>query len=431
MSSFGDWLRRHRMAPLQKLFMLPITAMGYGTLDEIPTPHALRYINASIFWSLLKTGLHVPQGWPKRFVGGFGSMWQQVADQLDVEYETETVSVDRSDGVRIVTEHRGSAAAATSTGWFWRCHRATPSLPRRHRHRANPLLTGHDPLQPLRRGHRHRRELQLVGGQHPAASSPRQRQLATPRRHPVHLRQAVEKRRPHPLLRPPRRRGGSRRRARDRMEATLKLSSEGSPATRWRQWEDYADWPRYFPRVSIDDMASFGGGPGWYDQVEAIQGDNHTYLCHGVVSFELVERVMRYALAISSTIDSGEVPMSCGNCGAESGAGGRVLPAVRVEARQGCTAHAVGRRASATDAPLLRPGRLDRALDRVDPEDLQLAIARFQDMCGRLVHDVGGHAAKTMARTAASSTSATRSSTRTIPSGPSWPPSRSSRSCPA
>ena len=61
------------------------------------------------------------------------------------------------------------------------------------------------------------------------------------------------------------------------------------------KWKDYADWPRYFPRVSLADMASFDGGPGWYDQVEALQGQNHTYLCHGVLSFELVERVARYA----------------------------------------------------------------------------------------------------------------------------------------
>lgn len=73
MVPFATWLAAKRMKPLQKLFMIPITAMGFGTLDEIATPHALRYINARRFISMLLTGLNVPQRWPKRFTNGFGN----------------------------------------------------------------------------------------------------------------------------------------------------------------------------------------------------------------------------------------------------------------------------------------------------------------------------------------------------------------------
>ena len=82
---------------------------------------------------------------------------------------------------------------------------------------------------------------------------------------------------------------------RARMKSDSRLSSRGDPSTRWDDWYYYADWPNYFPRVSLADMTSFDGGAGWYDQVETLQGRNGTYVCHGILSFELVESVMRYA----------------------------------------------------------------------------------------------------------------------------------------
>ena len=82
---------------------------------------------------------------------------------------------------------------------------------------------------------------------------------------------------------------------RSRMESDSHESTRHDPSTRWIGWLSYADWPSYFPRVSLADMTSFDGGAGWYDQVESIQGHNDTYLCHGILSFELVELVMRYA----------------------------------------------------------------------------------------------------------------------------------------
>ena len=66
---------------------------------------------------------------------------------------------------------------------------------------------------------------------------------------------------------------------RARMEADSRLSTKDAPDARFGEWKNYADWPRYFPRVSLDDMSSFRGGAGWYDQVEALQGQNNTYLC--------------------------------------------------------------------------------------------------------------------------------------------------------
>ncbi|WP_426574504.1 FAD-dependent oxidoreductase [Aquihabitans sp. McL0605] len=296
MVPFGPWLRSHKMAPLQKLFSLPITAMGYGPLDEVPTPHALRYLNASIFWSLLKTGLHIPQAWPKRFVGGFGSMWQVVADQLDVEYDTTTISVARAETVRVVTERGGErqtrefdrlilamppsdalgfldateaeqALYAEETVLYNRYVVATANVTGFPWWVVNELQPGLDdtPAWPEQDGH------PFIFGQ--------QWEHAELTLFYAPIATDV---------------------GRDQIEAQMKADAVKSgrtadPPMTWGTWQDYAEWPRYFPRVSLADMESFDGGPGWYDQVEAIQGDNHTYLCHSVLSFELVERVARYA----------------------------------------------------------------------------------------------------------------------------------------
>ena len=82
---------------------------------------------------------------------------------------------------------------------------------------------------------------------------------------------------------------------RARLEEVSNISTAGHPDSVFGQWQCSADWPSYFPRVSIPDMAGFQGEIGWYDQVETLQGQHHTYYCHGILSFELVELVMRYA----------------------------------------------------------------------------------------------------------------------------------------
>ena len=295
MVPFGDWVRAHKMAPLQKLFGLPITAMGYGTLDEVPTPHALRYINASIFWSLLKTGMHIPQGWPKRFVGGFGSMWQTVADQLDVEYETTTLAVDRTAGVRITTECRGEQ----QTRDFDRLVLALPPSDALDFLDATPAEKAlYDPGT-IRYNHYVVATAtvtefpwwvvnELQPGPDDTGTWPDQDG------HPFIFGKQWEDA-DLTLFYAPIGADVDADQIKERMQADAELSGRDTPDMRWVGWQDYADWPRYFPRVSLEDMASFQDGPGWYDQVEAIQGENHTYLCHGLVSFELVERVVRYA----------------------------------------------------------------------------------------------------------------------------------------
>jgi predicted NAD/FAD-dependent oxidoreductase len=303
MTFFGPWLREHKMAPLQKLFSLPITAMGYGELDDVPTPHGLRYINASIFWSLLKTGLHIPQGWPKRFVRGFGSLWQDVADQLAVEYETKTVAVERGDVVRVTSEHQG----VRQTREFDRLVLALPpsdALDFLDATDAERALYAPDTIRynhyVVATTYVERFPWWVVNTLQPGPDDTPK--WPEPVGHPYIFGQQWHHARLTLLYAPIGADVGPDE-VWSQMEQDLELSIRDHPESGLIRrpgsdaatWKDYADWPRYFPRVDLADMASFRGGAGWYDQVEALQGENHTYLCHGIVSFELVERVMRYA----------------------------------------------------------------------------------------------------------------------------------------
>ncbi len=47
--SFKDWLAGNRLLPLATLFEFPITIMGYGRLEEIAAPYALRYMSLRTF----------------------------------------------------------------------------------------------------------------------------------------------------------------------------------------------------------------------------------------------------------------------------------------------------------------------------------------------------------------------------------------------
>ena len=298
MVAFGPWLRDHRMAPLQKLFMIPITAMGFGTLEEIPAPHALRYINARRFASMLMTGMKIPQHWPKRFTNGFGSAWRTVAGQLNVEYETVPTRVVRSvDNVSVTTAVRGDEQAPRVFDHLVIACPPNVALGFLDGTETEKELFGGDTIKFNRYSVTTARDTKfpwwvvntLTANPHddggtfpPKNGSP---YIFGKQWHESELNLYYAPL--EPTL------GNPQREAKIREVSDLSLPA-GSTST-LHEFIDFADWPQYFPRVDIADMAGFRGSVGWYDQVEALQGQNRTYYCHAVLSFELVELVMRYA----------------------------------------------------------------------------------------------------------------------------------------
>jgi len=53
--SFAAWLADNHLAVLTPMFEIPITAMGYGALAEIPAPYALKYMSPKTFLDMISS----------------------------------------------------------------------------------------------------------------------------------------------------------------------------------------------------------------------------------------------------------------------------------------------------------------------------------------------------------------------------------------
>jgi hypothetical protein len=96
---FFDWLQKHRLEPLQTLFEAPITIMGYGYLHEIPAPYALKYMSPRTFIALALKAFPLTKRWypwPKRFVLGFQRLWEVVSWELNVRHDVEIREITRT-----------------------------------------------------------------------------------------------------------------------------------------------------------------------------------------------------------------------------------------------------------------------------------------------------------------------------------------------
>jgi hypothetical protein len=107
--SFKDWLVAHRLMPLATLFQFPITIMGYGQLDEIAAPYALRYMSVRTFLPMVfgrPPVSWIVGNWPRRFDDGFQRLWERVAWRTNVRLNVDVKQVDRSpEGIRITMEY--------------------------------------------------------------------------------------------------------------------------------------------------------------------------------------------------------------------------------------------------------------------------------------------------------------------------------------
>lgn len=98
---FAQWLSEKKLSCLATLFELPITNMGYGYLDDIPTAYALKYITIDTFTTLVTYGAQLPLGWPKRFVDGFQRFWERISWGLTIRTNINIKSIQRGATIRV------------------------------------------------------------------------------------------------------------------------------------------------------------------------------------------------------------------------------------------------------------------------------------------------------------------------------------------
>lgn len=98
--SFGEWLRTHRLEDLRRAFEIPITAFGYGSLEEIAAPYALKYATIRGFISLLLAATPCAGLLPRwlaiqYFSHGYQHLWERLSSDLDVRLRVDVRRVRR------------------------------------------------------------------------------------------------------------------------------------------------------------------------------------------------------------------------------------------------------------------------------------------------------------------------------------------------
>jgi predicted NAD/FAD-binding protein len=279
--SFAAWLEDNNLALLTPMFEIPITAMGYGALDEIPAPYALKYMSPKTFLDMIFFGLGLRPRWPKRFVDGFQPLWEKVAARLDVRLNVNVRSIERSSIIRVLTESGGRSEDMEFDNVI---------VSSAHGSRALTTFLKLSPDEAL-----------LFD-----------KVVVNPFVVTTHVVKTM--RVPHRII------------------FVCPAPKFGLPCAMTQQFEDNAYW-QFYSRVDRDykpeasdilsavkrTIAHLGGSvaendvhtltlwdyfphvdahaiaDGFYDRLEAMQGERGTYYCGGLLAFELVEQVVRYS----------------------------------------------------------------------------------------------------------------------------------------
>jgi hypothetical protein len=298
---FLEWLHAHDLECLQAFFELPITVMGYGYIDEIPTPYALKYIGLRTFIAMCIKALPLTSWWPwpKRFCLGYQWLWQTVARELNVWLNIDIKAITRRDdgrcSIRYTHREQNLHDERSETDEFFfdhlilACPLSTDVLAR--------FLTLSDEENALFCQIQTfaycmtslKVELPGLPSDYAMATIPLTR-IGTPwaitkQADTSNFIQFYTRIDPSDL----RDDEMTRTAALDEVYALIKRLGGDLDTIDDDAWHSFDRWP-YFKHV---DAAAFRAG--FYDRVEGLQGRQHTYYLGGLLDFELVERILRYS----------------------------------------------------------------------------------------------------------------------------------------
>ena len=108
---FLSWLKTQNLMALSSLFQFPITIMGYGKLEDIATPYALRYMSLRTFFPMIFGSLCFVRwtigSWPRRFTLGFQRLWERVSWSTNVRLNVNITHIERGEKITIQFEYPG------------------------------------------------------------------------------------------------------------------------------------------------------------------------------------------------------------------------------------------------------------------------------------------------------------------------------------
>jgi Flavin containing amine oxidoreductase len=274
--SFQEWLTAHDLAALAPMFEIPITIMGYGYLDEIPAPYALKYLSLATYWNLVVASLDLPRSWPKRFVNGFERLWDALAHHIDIRRGVTITSIERNGTIEVRIE---GATALEFDYLFLACPLDVHTLDR--------FLRLSDEEAGLFK--------RITNNKYVVTSYA----IAD-----LHLPQRIVGMWPIPEMGVPwaftqqyadsqlvqfytrlDRSGGTKATVIEGINRCVTALGATLP----ENYLTYDEW-NFFPHVGIHDLRD-----GFYERMEMLQGQLNTYYCGGIAAFELVETVMQYS----------------------------------------------------------------------------------------------------------------------------------------
>lgn len=287
--SFQQWLRLNKLQALEPAFSIPITAMGYGRLDEIPAVYALTYMRIGTFLNLMLAAVS-PKilGYPKRFIHGYERLFEKISWELEVLTNVEIRCVRRKGSLEIdaiVHEQALNKIVSTNkTFAFDYLIAATPypvfvdllaDATREEKElaalvRVNPFVVTTYPVKNAE---------QLFACTfsmpQPAMGEPFvvTRQFAGNDLVSFYARYSAE----HPITKA------------QILENNKRFAEKMNLAPLPADYLTYSDWA-YFPHVDSAAMQA-----GFYDRLEALQGQQHIFYTGGLLAFELVECITRYS----------------------------------------------------------------------------------------------------------------------------------------
>ncbi|MDX2232823.1 MAG: FAD-dependent oxidoreductase [Leptolyngbyaceae cyanobacterium bins.349] len=299
---FAHWLAENDLACLSTLFELPITNMGYGNLDEIPTAYALKYMTIDTFTTLVTYGADLPLGWPKRFVDGFQRLWERISWGLEVHCNVNVRSVKRGATIEVqFTEQEqilDQSDLREETLEFDYLILACPLTG----DVLKPFLDLSEPEWNLFQ-HIQLNPYSLTTYRIPNFQMPTPVTNVIPMNppgNPWFISQqfldndlvAFYTRLPWDEKLIDWANEGDREHRKQEVLQGIQATMRNLGVELDDQYYTYDEWP-YFPHVTSDVMQS-----GFYDRLEALQGHRKTYYVGGLLNFELVETIVEYSKAL-------------------------------------------------------------------------------------------------------------------------------------
>ncbi|MBX2796268.1 MAG: FAD-dependent oxidoreductase [Myxococcales bacterium] len=279
---FADWLRRHGLGRFRELFEVLFVAYGYGRMLELPAAYALKFFDPVHMEAAIDVvlGKEIPD--TKDFAEGFQELWERV----DRNYELGTKR-----GVTVHEVHRSPKGvdihwSQDGQEWFDRFDKLFLACPLTEALRfldASP--TEERLFTQIQYNDYYVTVARLEGA--PDISTyvyPYAREF-TPGQ-PTVFYPPVEDDDGLFVYYAYGGEGVTEQTVRENIDTAMaagELSGKVAEFLHTQHW-------RYFPHVSSDVMRA-----GWYDDLEALQGEFHTFYTGEILSFTLVELVANYS----------------------------------------------------------------------------------------------------------------------------------------